>query len=189
MSPCSGQRIAGSRAVTNASNAITSGWRQVPLGELDGLAGAPAVRAWESRTGPEAQAQLDSSACEVKIAAHHAPRRLELQRKLEELLHAPDRHAVGQRPDMRSARHRRALARTTHVRARPGAIPAFRRGGGGHKSRSRRRMAPQASVLTHPGAAHATTQRSRARWSPSRCTSGRAGQVRVQAWLLAPAVW
>jgi hypothetical protein len=30
MSPCSGQRIAGSRAVTNASNAITSGWRQVP---------------------------------------------------------------------------------------------------------------------------------------------------------------
>ena len=29
-SPCSGQRIDGSRAVTNASNAITSGWRQVP---------------------------------------------------------------------------------------------------------------------------------------------------------------
>ena len=29
-SPCSGQRIDGSRAVTNASNAIASGWRQVP---------------------------------------------------------------------------------------------------------------------------------------------------------------
>ena len=29
-SPCSAQRIDGSRAVTNASNAITSGWRQVP---------------------------------------------------------------------------------------------------------------------------------------------------------------
>jgi len=29
-SPCSGQRIDGSRAVTNASNAIMSGWRQVP---------------------------------------------------------------------------------------------------------------------------------------------------------------
>ena len=29
-SPCSGQRIDGSRPVTNASNAITSGWRQVP---------------------------------------------------------------------------------------------------------------------------------------------------------------
>jgi hypothetical protein len=30
ISPCSGQRIDGSRAVTNASNAITSGWRHVP---------------------------------------------------------------------------------------------------------------------------------------------------------------
>ena len=30
VSPCSGQRIDGSRAVTNASNAITSGWRHVP---------------------------------------------------------------------------------------------------------------------------------------------------------------
>jgi hypothetical protein len=78
------------------------------LCELDGLAGAPALRASESRTGAEAQAQIDSSACEVEIAAHHAPRRLELQRKLEELLHAPDRHAVGQRPGMVSARHRRA---------------------------------------------------------------------------------
>jgi len=29
-SPCSGQRIDGSRAVTKASNAIMSGWRQVP---------------------------------------------------------------------------------------------------------------------------------------------------------------
>ncbi|MGZ6692929.1 MAG: hypothetical protein ACXVHQ_36670 [Solirubrobacteraceae bacterium] len=29
-SPCSGQRIDGSRALTNASNAITSGWRQLP---------------------------------------------------------------------------------------------------------------------------------------------------------------
>jgi len=63
------------------------------LGELDGLAGAPALRAWESRTGPEAQAQIDSSAFEVDIAAEHAPRRLELQRELEELLHAPDRDA------------------------------------------------------------------------------------------------
>jgi hypothetical protein len=65
------------------------------LGKVDGLAGAPAVRAWESRSGPEAQAQIDSSAFEVQVAAHHSPRRLELQRKLEELLHAPHRHSVG----------------------------------------------------------------------------------------------
>jgi len=83
------------------------------LGELDGLAGAPALRAWESRTGPEAQAQIDSSAFEVDIAAEHAPRRLELQRELEELLHAPDRDAVGQRSGMVSARQRRAPAGTT----------------------------------------------------------------------------
>jgi hypothetical protein len=41
------------------------------------------LRAWESGTGPEAQAQIDASAVKVDIAAHHAPRRLELQRKLE----------------------------------------------------------------------------------------------------------
>jgi hypothetical protein len=76
------------------------------LGELDCLAGAPALRARESRTGPEAEAQIDPAACEVEIAAHHAPRRLELQRKLEQLLHAQDRHAVAQRPGMVSVRHR-----------------------------------------------------------------------------------
>jgi hypothetical protein len=85
------------------------------LGELDCLAGVPALRARKSRTGPEPEAQIDSSACEVEIAAHHAPRRLELQRKLEQLLHAPDRHAVGQRPGMVSARTSRARARTTRA--------------------------------------------------------------------------
>jgi hypothetical protein len=54
------------------------------------------LRARESRTGPEAKSQIDSLAFEVKLATHHAPRRLELQRKLEQLLRAPDRHAVGQ---------------------------------------------------------------------------------------------
>ena len=110
-----GQRTYGSRAVTNASNAITSGWLHVPLGELNGLAGAPALRAGEPRTGPETHAQIDSSPCEVEIAAHHAPRRLELQRKLGELLHAPDTHAVGRRRGMVSARHRRPRARTTRT--------------------------------------------------------------------------
>ncbi len=49
-------RTDGSRAVTNASNAIMSGWRHVPrlapraLGELDGLAGAPALRTTRSAT-------------------------------------------------------------------------------------------------------------------------------------------
>ena len=51
------------------------------------------------------QAHVDSSAFEVEIATHHAPRRLELQRKLEKLLHAPDRHAVSQPPGMVSVRH------------------------------------------------------------------------------------
>ena len=88
--------------------------------ELDGLARAPALWAWESRTCPGAEMQIDSSAFEVDIAAHHAPRRLKLQRKLEELLHAPDRDAVGHRPGMVSARPRRARSRTnTHVRALP----------------------------------------------------------------------
>jgi hypothetical protein len=88
--------------------------------ELDGLARAPALWAWESRTCPGAQTQIDSSAFEVDIAAHHAPRRLKLQRKLEELLHAPDRDAVGHRPGMVSARPRRARSRTdTDVRALP----------------------------------------------------------------------
>jgi hypothetical protein len=54
------------------------------------------LRAWESRIGPEAQAQIDSLAFEIDIATHYAPRRLELQRKLEQVLHAPDRHTVGQ---------------------------------------------------------------------------------------------
>jgi hypothetical protein len=82
------------------------------LRERDGLARAPALWAWESRTGPGAQTQIDSSAFEIDIAAHHAPRRLKLQRKLEELLHAPDRDAVGHRPGMVSARPRRARSRT-----------------------------------------------------------------------------
>ena len=72
---------------------------------LSVLAGAPALRAWESRAGPEAQAQINPSAFEVEIAAHHVPRRLKLQGKLEELLHAPDRHAVSQPPGMVSVRH------------------------------------------------------------------------------------
>jgi len=76
------------------------------------------VRLWDPA---KAQAQIDSSAFEVEIAAHHAPRRLELQRKLEELLHAPDRHAVGQRPGMVSARHRRARARGKRTCADAGA--------------------------------------------------------------------
>jgi hypothetical protein len=56
--------------------------------------------------------QIHSSALEVDIAAHHAPRRLKLQRKLEELFHAPDRDAVGHRPGIVSARQRRAQSRT-----------------------------------------------------------------------------
>jgi hypothetical protein len=70
-----------------------SGWRQVPSVNSTAWQ-APALRAWESRTGPEAQAQIDSSAREVEIAIHHAPRRLELERKLEELLDAPDRSSL-----------------------------------------------------------------------------------------------
>ena len=105
------------------------------FGEPDGLARAPALWAWESRTGPGAQTQIDTSAFEVDIAAHHAPRRLKLQRKLEELLHAPDRDAVGHRPGMVSARPRRARSRTirtcAHYRTRDMthsvAVPGSRR--------------------------------------------------------------
>ena len=105
------------------------------FGEPDGLARAPALWAWESRTGPRAQTQIDTSAFEVDIAAHHAPRRLKLQRKLEELLHAPDRDAVGHRPGMVSARPRRARSRTirtcVHYRTRDMthsvAVPGSRR--------------------------------------------------------------
>lgn len=93
-----GTTIDGSGAVTNASNAIMSGWRQVP---------SVNSTAWHARRrcghgnrepGPGAQAQIDSSSFEVDIAAHHAPRRLKLHGKLEELLHAPNRDAVDHRP-------------------------------------------------------------------------------------------
>ena len=86
----------GSRGVTDASNAIMSGWRQVPSVNSTAWQERPHCGHWESPTGPEAQAQIDSLAFEVDVATHHAPRRLKLQRKLEQLLHAPDRHAVGQ---------------------------------------------------------------------------------------------
>ncbi len=65
------------------------------LGEVNGLADALAPRAWESRTGREAQAQIDSLVFEIEIGRQHAPGCLKLQHKLEELLHAADRHAVG----------------------------------------------------------------------------------------------
>ena len=88
------------------------------LGELNGLAGAPALRAGEPRTGPETHAQIDSSACEVEIAAHHAPRRLELQRKARRTAscsgQARRRSSTGQGIRPTSAR---SGASHTHLRA------------------------------------------------------------------------
>ena len=107
--------------------------------ELDGLARAPALWAWESRTCPGAETQIDSSAFEVDIAAHHAPRRLKLQRKLEELLHAPDRDAVGHRPGMVSARPRRAVAnRYARARITARAILGIRTPRGGRRGMASR---------------------------------------------------
>jgi hypothetical protein len=82
------------------------------------------LRAWESRAAPKAQAQIDSSAFGVDIALHHAPWRLELQRKLEQLLHAPDRRVVGQRPGhgIRPTSTSRGARGTRNVRMRARAI-------------------------------------------------------------------
>jgi hypothetical protein len=77
--------------------------------------------AWQERPycgqgnseGPETDAQIDSSPCEVKSLLTTRHGGSSCKRKREELPHAPDRHAVGQRRGMVSARHRRPRARTT----------------------------------------------------------------------------
>ena len=108
----------------NASNAIASGWRQVP-----------SVKSTASHTRshcghgnrPESDAQVDSLAFEIEIGRQHAPGSLTLQRALDELLHAADRHPdrvergsndsayARARADMRSVR----LARPMPLAARP----------------------------------------------------------------------
>jgi hypothetical protein len=94
------------------------------LGEVNSLAHRSALRARKPRTGPEADAQVDSLTLEIEIGCQHAPGRLELQRELEELLHAADRHAVAQRPSIVPAnrgtltlapRDRRRSARSRRV--------------------------------------------------------------------------
>jgi len=79
------------------------------------LQGAPALRAWESRTSPEAQSadRLVGVRSRNRCSPRATAARVATQAR--ELLHAPDMHAVGQRPAWyppTSAEHTSVHART-----------------------------------------------------------------------------
>jgi hypothetical protein len=56
---------------------------QGALGELDGLAGAPALRAWESRTSPEAQAHIARARMTGTRDSRHYDHARDLRRPVE----------------------------------------------------------------------------------------------------------